>query len=231
MSDAPESYANTRQIVVEKLTKNITEAHVRSLFERYGTIVDIDMPMNRAFGTNRGTAYIVYEEESAAERAFARMHEGWLDGAQLSVSLVVARARMSSRSPPPGASDEAAGSGAGRRSRSASYGRRSPSPPPYRRSSRDRPRYRSRSPLRGPPLPPPSSRRPADTYYGAGVRSGRSFSPSRSRSPPPMQRRPSRSRSRSRSPYGSRSPEYGRYSRRYSRRSVSVESYERERRR
>jgi len=224
MSYASEPLANGYQIVVEKLTKNITEAHLQSLFSRYGTILDIDMPVNRAFGTNRGTAYIVFETGAAAELAFARMHEGWVDGAQISVSLVVARARMSSRSPPPPLPESPDDAPA------------SPGPRRYARdrdrdADRDRDpdrRYRDRSPLRGPPPP----RRPADTYYGAGVRGARAFDPERDRdADPPGQPLRRGSRSRSRSPYGSRSPEYGRYGRRYSRRSGSADSYERERRR
>ncbi len=35
------------QIVVEKLTKNVTDAHLREIFSVYGTIQDLDMPMNR----------------------------------------------------------------------------------------------------------------------------------------------------------------------------------------
>ena len=35
------------QIVVEKLTKNVTEDHLREIFGTYGTIKDIDLPINR----------------------------------------------------------------------------------------------------------------------------------------------------------------------------------------
>lgn len=35
------------QVVVEKLTKNVTEAHVQEIFGSYGAIQSIDMPMNR----------------------------------------------------------------------------------------------------------------------------------------------------------------------------------------
>lgn len=37
----------TPQIVVEKLTKNVNEAHLREIFGAYGPIKDIDLPMNR----------------------------------------------------------------------------------------------------------------------------------------------------------------------------------------
>jgi RNA recognition motif-containing protein len=39
--------ANVGQIVVEKLTRNVNEAHVREIFGRFGDIEAIDMPLNR----------------------------------------------------------------------------------------------------------------------------------------------------------------------------------------
>jgi len=35
------------KIVVEKLTKNVTEAHLREIFGSYGEIESLDLPMNR----------------------------------------------------------------------------------------------------------------------------------------------------------------------------------------
>jgi RNA-binding protein with serine-rich domain 1 len=37
---------NTK-IVVEKLTKNVNENHLREIFSKYGTIQDLDLPINR----------------------------------------------------------------------------------------------------------------------------------------------------------------------------------------
>ncbi|KAL9109942.1 MAG: hypothetical protein Q9227_005465 [Pyrenula ochraceoflavens] len=83
-------------IVVEKLTKNVTEAHLREIFGNYGDIQSIDLPMNRQCTwkapdsiairlthpvmTNRGTAYIVYYTSTDAEQAISHMHEAQLDG-------------------------------------------------------------------------------------------------------------------------------------------------------
>ena len=50
--------------------------------------------------TNRGTAYILYDHPSGSESAIAHMHEAQLDGAVITVSIVITR-RAFSRSPPP----------------------------------------------------------------------------------------------------------------------------------
>jgi RNA-binding protein with serine-rich domain 1 len=50
--------------------------------------------------TNRGTAYILYDDVADAEAAISHMHEAQLDGAVLKVSIVLPR-RTFSRSPPP----------------------------------------------------------------------------------------------------------------------------------
>ncbi|CAI4211403.1 unnamed protein product [Parascedosporium putredinis] len=96
------------KIVVERLTKNVTEDHLREIFGQFGPIDDLDLPMNRQFNSNRGTAYILYVDELDAETAVANMHEGQIDGAIINVSIVLPRRKISphpdgppwSRSPP-----------------------------------------------------------------------------------------------------------------------------------
>ncbi|KAI0545903.1 RNA-binding domain-containing protein [Xylaria curta] len=82
------------KIVVEKLSKTINEDHLYEIFGQFGTIRDLDLPMSRQFGTNRGTAYILYVNETDAEAAIASMHEANLDGAIINVSIVLPRRRF-----------------------------------------------------------------------------------------------------------------------------------------
>ncbi|KAG8626869.1 hypothetical protein KVT40_005814 [Elsinoe batatas] len=178
------------KIVVQKLTKNINENHLHEIFGVYGRIEDIDMPLNRAYMTNRGTAYILFHSPLAAEKAIAHMHEGHIDGAQINVSIVLPRRRFSrsppARRPPPNRFGEPhrfrdsgpymgpRGGGGGR------GGDRYRSPP------------RRRSPYR------PNDRRGRGRDYTPPLRD-RSFSPRRSRSR-------SRSRGCTRQRSDSRSP-------------------------
>ncbi|RDW62090.1 hypothetical protein BP6252_11523 [Coleophoma cylindrospora] len=80
ISRSPSPIRSTK-VVIEKLTKNVNEEHLREIFGTYGTIRDLDMPMNRQFMTNRGTAYILYASEADAEAAIAHMHESQIDEA------------------------------------------------------------------------------------------------------------------------------------------------------
>ncbi|TGO66216.1 hypothetical protein BOTNAR_0065g00020 [Botryotinia narcissicola] len=87
------------KVVIEKLTKNVTEDHLREIFGSFGEIKDLDVPMNRNFNTNRGTAYILYVSSSSAESAIAHMHEAQLDGAVINVSIVLPRRKFSPQPP------------------------------------------------------------------------------------------------------------------------------------
>ncbi|KAI4102459.1 MAG: hypothetical protein LQ339_004613 [Xanthoria mediterranea] len=173
-------------IVVEKLTKNVNENHLREIFGAYGSIKELDLPMNKQCKplrapanklvelpltfvdlvmTNRGTAYILYTNTTDAEAAIAHMHEAQLDGAIIHVSIVLPR-RKFSRSPPPAR-------------------RGGPPPPPFDR-------YDNRGP------PPPGAYRggppPGSGYGGPPPPSGRY------RSPPPPPRRGSPGRGYGRRP-------------------------------
>ncbi|KFY26069.1 hypothetical protein V493_04278 [Pseudogymnoascus sp. VKM F-4281 (FW-2241)] len=99
LSRSPSPDVKSTKIVVERLTKNINENHLRELFGSFGEIIDMDMPMNRQFGTNRGTAYLLYAVEADADQAIAHMHEAQLDGAVISVSIVIPRRKFSPAPP------------------------------------------------------------------------------------------------------------------------------------
>ncbi|KAJ5580126.1 uncharacterized protein N7459_006111 [Penicillium hispanicum] len=198
------------KIVVERLTKNVTENHLREIFGSFGDIEYLDLPMNRACKvpilfierpisdfvlskvmTNRGTAYILYYDPADAEAAIAHMHEAQLDGAILNVSIILPR-RTFSRSPPPVSNRNGGrsrfGKGPFAKSPPRRYGRaRAPERHDvYRPQSLSRPPSRSysrsRSPHRRGSLRPdsPRQRRRRSPSYSSYGYSSRS---DRSRSP------------------------------------------------
>ncbi|QUC18049.1 uncharacterized protein UV8b_02290 [Ustilaginoidea virens] len=188
--------ARSTKIVVERLSKNINEDHLYEIFGQFGSIKDLDLPINRTFGTNRGTAYILFDHEADAEAAISHMHEAQVDGAVINVSIVLPRRKLSPAPPTArrGAnidprvpmSGGSRGGGGGFGFGSGGGGRRRPSP-----SSRYGPRsdvYRplSRSPSRSPVGVPPSRGGGGSRYRSRS--NGFYSSRSRSRSPAPRRR-------------------------------------------
>ncbi|GLB00537.1 hypothetical protein AtubIFM57143_009589 [Aspergillus tubingensis] len=183
--------ASSQSIVIEKLTKNVTESHLREIFGGFGDIQSLDLPMNKAFMTNRGTAYILYHDPADAEAAIAHMHEAQLDGATLNVSIVLPR-RAFSRSPPPVQHSRASFGRPGHGRGPPSDSRAPRSPPPARKYRRSRHMERH------------DIYRPRSLSRSRSPRRSRSLSSkSRSTSPPPRRthsRMDSSQRRRRRSP-------------------------------
>ncbi|KAK9451344.1 uncharacterized protein V1518DRAFT_5908 [Limtongia smithiae] len=83
-------------IVVENLTKIVTEAHIREIFQAYGRITYVQLPRQPAFG-NRNTCYLEYDFDDDARSAIKHMNGGYIDGVQ----VVVKDAPPGQRSQPP----------------------------------------------------------------------------------------------------------------------------------
>ena len=178
---APEKN-DAKVVVVNHLTRNVVEAHLRTIFGFYGKITKVDLPVYgkclsnsyqqwsglvadppfSAAGQNRGKAALEFEESAAAHKAASHMNGGQLDGAVLNVELSDLPVRSRSRSPRPRARNGRDKPRSLSRSRSRSRSPRFP----RREFGRFAEGYR-----RPPPRRPP----PRDTY--------RPVSRSRSRSP------------------------------------------------
>lgn len=176
------------------LTRNVTEAHVREIFQTYGPLRSVDLAIDKAVNIPLGFAYVEYEAQEDAKKAKKYMDGGQIDGNVVTVQFVgkenAGRERHQREEEHPRAGQGGSGH-RGQRGRSplrnGQRGQRGRSPPrrPYG-LYRDRP---------GPgPGPGPGPR-----YGYGGGRGQRPYSPNRRQLP----RGSDNSWRRSRSPYQS----------------------------
>ncbi|KII61445.1 RNA-binding protein with serine-rich domain 1 [Thelohanellus kitauei] len=85
-------------IHVSNITRNVRQSHLQEIFEIYGKIVEIDLPMMTDFNFPRGYARIRYEKSSEAKAAKEHMSGGQIDGQLVSVEVIQSTER---HSPPP----------------------------------------------------------------------------------------------------------------------------------
>ncbi|KIP07017.1 hypothetical protein PHLGIDRAFT_71758, partial [Phlebiopsis gigantea 11061_1 CR5-6] len=78
---------HAKVVVVTNLTRNVVEAHLQTIFNFYGAITKIDLPLFGKSGQNRGKAAIEFADSASAHRATSHMDGGQLDGAILKVEL------------------------------------------------------------------------------------------------------------------------------------------------
>ncbi|KZT74296.1 hypothetical protein DAEQUDRAFT_807449 [Daedalea quercina L-15889] len=78
---------HAKVVIVTNLTRNVVEAHLRTIFSFYGDVTKIDLPVFGKSGQNRGKAAIEYVDAASAHRAASHMDGGQLDGAILKVEL------------------------------------------------------------------------------------------------------------------------------------------------
>ncbi|KWU43028.1 hypothetical protein RHOSPDRAFT_35415 [Rhodotorula sp. JG-1b] len=74
-------------IRITKLTKNVTTVHLEEIFDVYGKIVDIDLPINKRLGTHKGTAWITFASPAAAAKAADYMDAAQIDGSTVTVVI------------------------------------------------------------------------------------------------------------------------------------------------
>ncbi|THH20149.1 hypothetical protein EW146_g1159 [Bondarzewia mesenterica] len=87
MENGTKENPDSKVVVVTNLTRNVVEAHLRTIFNFYGKIMKVDLPVYGKSGQNRGKAALEYEDSAAAHKAASHMNGGQLDGAVLSVEL------------------------------------------------------------------------------------------------------------------------------------------------
>jgi RNA recognition motif-containing protein len=70
------------------LTRNVTEAHVREIFETYGPLVSVELAIDKAVNIPLGFAYVEYERVEDAEKAKKYMNGGQIDGNVVTVQFL-----------------------------------------------------------------------------------------------------------------------------------------------
>jgi len=75
-----------KKIFVGNLDFSASEASIRSLFERYGSVDRVDIVTDRDTGRSRGFAFVEMSESAEADRAIAGLNGTELDGRTLNVN-------------------------------------------------------------------------------------------------------------------------------------------------
>lgn len=72
--------SQTCRLHVARLTRNVTEAHVQEIFGFYGSIKQVEFPIDRTVNLPKGFAYVEYGKRLDAEKARQYMDGGQIDG-------------------------------------------------------------------------------------------------------------------------------------------------------
>ncbi len=76
---------NTK-MYVGNLPFNATEDDIRTLFNDYGTVTDVHLPMDRESGRPRGFAFVTMDSQSAMNEAIRGLNEKDYGGRNLTIN-------------------------------------------------------------------------------------------------------------------------------------------------
>jgi RNA recognition motif-containing protein len=75
-----------KNIFVGNLDFGATEASIRTLFERYGSVERVNLITDRDTGRSRGFAFVEMPDSAEADRAITALNGSDLDGRSLNVN-------------------------------------------------------------------------------------------------------------------------------------------------
>lgn len=75
------------RLIVKGLSRNVEEAHLQELFEKFGKIVEAKIEIDSKTKYHRGTAFVEYSNVEEATKAIDCLDEGYLDGKILKVEF------------------------------------------------------------------------------------------------------------------------------------------------
>ncbi|KAH8064646.1 hypothetical protein JL722_1523 [Aureococcus anophagefferens] len=94
-SAMPDNGDQVRKIYVSNLDYKTNERDVKRIFERFGAIKEVFMPLHPEFGRSRGFCFVTFAEEADAATAIEKMDGGDHEGRQLRVSRPEVRGKVS----------------------------------------------------------------------------------------------------------------------------------------
>lgn len=77
--DPPKQEEVTR-LHVGRLTRNVTEAHVREIFSTWGELKEVELAIDKDVNLPRGFCYVEFASRKDAEKAKDCMNGGQIDG-------------------------------------------------------------------------------------------------------------------------------------------------------
>jgi cold-inducible RNA-binding protein len=75
-----------KNIFVGNLDFAATESGIRSLFEPYGTVDQVNLVTDRDTGRSRGFAFVTMNDSAEADRAISALNGAQLDGRSLNIN-------------------------------------------------------------------------------------------------------------------------------------------------
>jgi cold-inducible RNA-binding protein len=85
-------------IFVGNLDFGATESAIRSLFEPYGSVDQVNLITDRDTGRSRGFAFVTMNDSAQAERAIAALNGTQLDGRALNINEARSKSESGGRS-------------------------------------------------------------------------------------------------------------------------------------
>ena len=88
-----EEVANKKgRLIVRNLVFNLNDSHIKKLFEPYGEIVEVNMPINNENSQNKGFAFVQYKTRQEALKAISKLNGTEFKGRTIAVDISVPKA-------------------------------------------------------------------------------------------------------------------------------------------
>ena len=89
--------AKQGKIIVRNLVFDLREKHLQAAFKRFGTILDLTVPLNPSSNQNRGFAFVEYATRAEANEAITAMNGAKYKGRNLTVEFSVPKGSYEKR--------------------------------------------------------------------------------------------------------------------------------------